>query len=69
MWVLGIWKSGGFGLGRWDLGIALPRRFRDLRLPVCGFWVYGNCEREKFNIINIFIDFIVYTIKSINLFP
>ena len=43
--------------------------FRDLRSPICGFWVYGNCEREKFNIINIFIDFIVYTIKYINLFP
>ena len=41
--------------------------FRDLCSLVCGFWIDGNCEREKFNIINIFIDVIVYTIKSIKI--
>ena len=60
-----MWKSSGFGLGRWDLGIALPKK----NLEICVRQVYENCEREKFNINNIFIDFIVYTIKSINLFP
>ena len=64
-----MWKSGGFGLGRRDLGMVLPKKI--LEICVRQFVGFGYMEivREKFNIINIFIDFIVYTIKSINLFP
>ena len=37
--VLGIWKSGGFGLSRWDLGIALPKKILEICVrQFVGFW-------------------------------
>ena len=45
MWVLGIWKSSGFGLGGWDLGIALPKKI--LEICIRQFVGFGYMERER----------------------
>ena len=37
--VLGIWKSGGFRLSRWGLGIALPKKILEICVhQFVGFW-------------------------------
>ena len=42
---MGTWKSGGFGLGRWDLGISLPKKI--LEICVHQFVGFGYMERER----------------------
>ena len=47
---MGIWKSGGFGLGRWDLGIALPKKILGICVRQFSLWVLGiwrEIERER----------------------
>ena len=42
-----MWKSSGFGLGRWDLGIALPKKNLEICVRQFVGFRYMEIVRER----------------------